>query len=299
MSSTSEHEKERRCPICVEGNLASLGDEDWSFWGVGYTLLRCESCGSATTHPVPDDAAVERVYRENFDYRWYRDHYEAKLLDAQVRIAEYAGRLGRRVIDFGGGLGYFSEAAKACGHDSVTMDPFAGGRAGGVSVADTVVALHVLEHANDLDRVMSSICSLLQPGGHLLVAVPNYQGVGYRRWGMNWVWAQPPLIHIHHFTAKGLQCLLERHGISDCRVSYHDRWDANHVADVVDAEAFRRIDAAWGRSPWYRFATYRKWIARRNAALRNSALNQSSRIEMPDEDRAELEIYGRYGGGES
>lgn len=298
MSVPPVQENERRCPICTDGSLAPLGDEDWAFWGVKYTLFQCDSCGSATTQPVPDDTTVERVYREGFDYRWYRDHYAAKLCDARTRVAEYAERLGRSVIDFGGGLGYFSEAANACGHVSVTIDPFAGNRAGVTAPADTVVALHVLEHANDLDRVMSSICSLLRSGGHVLVAVPNYHGAGYRRWGMHWVWAQPPLIHIHHFTAKGLQRLLERHGIRDCRVSYHDRWDANHVADVVEAEAFRRFDAAWGRSPWCRFTLYRKWIAKRNAALRNHALDQSAGIQMPDIDRAELEIYGCYGGGE-
>ena len=289
---------QRNCPICGTGSLTPCGDESWSFWGVDYTLLQCASCGSATTYPAPDDATVERVYRESFDYRWYRDHYAAKLSDARTRIAEHGERLGRRVIDFGGGLGYFSEAAKACGHDSMTLDSFAGSKGGGSAPADTVVALHVLEHANDLDRAMSSICGLLRPNGHLLVAVPNYRGAGYRRWGMRWVWAQPPLIHIHHFTATGLRCLLERHGIGDCHISYHDRWDANHVADVTGAEAFRRRDAAWGLWPWCRFAIYRKWVARRNAALRNLALNQSLNIDMPAEDRAELEIYGRYEGGQ-
>lgn len=298
MSGGQEQGKRRRCPICSNGDLASYYAESWSFWGIDYTLLQCTFCGSATTDPAPDDATVARIYRESFDYRWYRDHYAAKLEDARARVVEYAGRLGRRVIDFGGGLGYFSVAAKERGHDSVTVDAFAGSKVVVAEPADTVVALHVLEHANDLDRVMASICGLPRPGGHLLVAVPNYDGMGYRRMGMRWVWAQPPLIHIHHFTAKGLRCLLERHGVSDCRISYHDRWDANHVADITDAEVFRKRDMAWGRWPWCRFAVYRKWIARRNASLRNLALDQARNIDMPDEDRAELEIYGRYGGGE-
>lgn len=294
----TQGDSQRCCPICGAGSLLPRGSESWLFWGVEYTLMQCTTCGSATTDPVPDNATIERIYREGFDYRWYRDHYAAKLNDARMRIVEYGDRLGRRVLDFGGGLGYFSEAARACGHESETLDHFAGNGVDLAAPADTVVALHVLEHANDLDRIVSLMCSLLRPGGQLLVAVPNYHGAGYRHLDMRWVWAQPPLIHIHHFTAAGLRCLLERHGISDCRISYHDRWDANHVADVTDAENFHRRDAAWGRRPWCRFAVYRKWIANRNASLRNLALDQSLGIDMPAEDRAELEIYGRYGGGE-
>lgn len=286
------------CPACGTGRLVAAGPENWSYWGVRYTLVQCADCGSATTDPSPDDSTVERVYRESFDYRWYRDHYDAKLADARSRITEYGERLGRHVIDFGGGLGYFSVAAKEAGYNSVTLDPFAeGGQSGDTKPADTVVALHVLEHSNDLDRTMQSICGLLKQGGHALIAVPNYLGTGYRSMGVQWVWAQPPLIHIHHFTAVGLIRLLERYGFSEFKVSYHDRWDANYVADVAEAATFHRRDVAWSRKPWARFSFYRRWVARRNARLRHIALVQSLGMDMPAEDRAELEVYARFKAG--
>lgn len=294
MMTSPESNRQRLCPVCGTGRLVSAGPESWSYWGVRYTLLQCADCGSATTDPSPDDSTVERVYRESFDYRWYREHYDAKLADARSRVTEYGGRLGQRVVDFGGGLGYFSVAAGEAGYDSVTLDPFAeGGKSGDTAPADTVVALHVLEHSNNLDRTMRSICELLKQGGHVLMAVPNYLGAGYRRLGMQWVWAQPPLIHIHHFTAAGLIRLLERYGFSVLKVSYHDRWDANYVADVTETTVFHRRDAAWARQPWTRFSVYRKWVARRNARLRRMALAQSLGKIMPAEDRAELEIYAR------
>jgi hypothetical protein len=92
-------------------------------WG----LARCDACGTAFTAPPPDDATRQEVYRSCFNYDWYRDRDPARSRDAGQRLSEYPYLPAKRVLDFHGGVGYFSEVARAAGHQSTTFDPFSTG----------------------------------------------------------------------------------------------------------------------------------------------------------------------------
>jgi SAM-dependent methyltransferase len=247
------------CPVCLSTATEEFSQQRWQIGADIYRLQECQTCGSAFTWPRPSDAALQVIYATSFDYRWYRDHFDAKLQDCRMRVQEYQPLLGRRVLDFGGGVGYFSQALREAGLESTTYDPYLSGPIPARSAWDTVVALHVLEHSNDLDRTMSEIKEWLVPGGRLIVAVPNFSGLGYKKLGMRWVWAQPPVIHVHHFTAAGLTSLLSRHGYEDIRVSFHERWDANNYCDVEHAERFRIWDAAWGVKPFNALQASEGW----------------------------------------
>lgn len=284
---------DRVCPACGSQGLIQRGGQHWKFWDTTYTLASCPACGSITTDPTPSDATLERLYREGFNYHWYRDHYDAKLKDARQRVAEYSDRLGPRVLDFGGGLGYFSQAVRETGRESVTYDPFAGGDPI-EGEWDSIVALHVLEHSNNVGNLLHKIIRHLKPGGNLLLAVPNLDGAGYRKLDMNWVWAQPPLVHVHHFTALGLCKLLTRNGFSECAIRYRERWDANRVADIEEVKKFSQLDNQWGKFPFVAIPMLRQYIARRNATARFRALTQSTIIDGRESEAAELEISARF-----
>jgi SAM-dependent methyltransferase len=262
------------CTLC-SGETVALADENRKFFGRNWEIAKCAVCHSASTSPLPDDDLLREVYRTCFSYDWYRDHYPAKSRDARQRLDEYRHLLGERVLDFGGGVGYFSEAARAAGYLSTTYDPFTTGAMVQRAAWDTVVALHVLEHANDLDRVCLQMKDFLAPGGRLLLAVPNFSGRGYRELGMGWVWAQPPLIHIHHFTSAGLHALLQRHGFVDIQVSHHERWDANNYCDVEHARLYAFLGRLWSMPLLRRLPAYRRAIAAGNSALRFRGLRRS------------------------
>jgi len=276
------------CPVCAFPNTKPYSGQSWTDQGTDYRISVCESCGSAHSTPLPTDQRLQRLYSSSFDYRWYQDHFSAKLMDSKLRLQEYRMLLGKRILDFGGGLGYFSQAAREAGYTSVTYDPFASASPASEEKWDAVVALHILEHTNDLDRICDQFKKLLVPNGQLILAVPNFSGAGYREQGMQWVWAQPPLIHIFHFTAAGLTALLTRHGFKNIRISYHERWDANSYADVMHAERFRRWDSAWGLRVMRSIPGYRKLIAAINSRRRFRSLEKSSATPM--ESRAELQV---------
>ena len=280
------------CPVCHTVGLTRYSAEDWKVYGQMYTLAKCTACGCAFTSPMPDSAALKRLYSTAFDYRWYRDHYDAKLRDCRQRIMELRPVLGSRVLDYGGGVGYFSEAAREAGFFSVTYDPYVGGAdVPALASWDAVVALHVLEHSNDLDATVARIKEFLVPGGRAIVAVPNFSGLGYRQQGMSWVWAQPPLMHIFHFTATGLKAIFSRHGFTNLEISYHERWDANRYCDVEHVEEFRVWDREWCKLPYNLIPFLRRRIARRNSDYRYEGLQRVlQHTDTHDDSLAELQI---------
>jgi SAM-dependent methyltransferase len=159
---------------------------------------------------------------------------------------------------------------------------------------DSVVASHVLEHSNEPESTVLNMKRLLRPGGRLILAVPNYAGRGYRELGMNWVWAQPPVIHVFHFTADGLTALLTRCGFKNVGVSFHERWDANTEADINHAERFRQMDGAWRihqRSNSLRASLKRRLVVYRNSRARFMALKRSwHSLDTSNRELAELQV---------
>jgi SAM-dependent methyltransferase len=280
------------CPHCGSPRLGNENPaQSWEYGGQTCTLLRCADCGGLFTFPWPAAALIERLYKEGFSYRWYGDHYPAKLLDALHRVLQYRalGVLGPgRVLDYGGGLGYFSQAARFFGYPAETRDPmYEKATAGDTSALARDYAViachHVLEHALAPSETLRDIRGRLLHGGRVILAVPNAGGRGYREQGSHWVWCQPPFIHLHHFTARGLRSLVERAGFVVESEHYFERWDASAVADLRLVQLFRHWDAGWGRARW-------KWgTAQRNSLLRFAALLWTELTSRePPAERAEL-----------
>lgn len=248
-----------RCPHCGSAHLVDPDPSRIFRDGEDrYSLLQCLDCEGMFTAPLPSPERLERLYGAEYNYKWFADHLPAKLLDALHRVVQYrrSGFLqGKRILDFGGGYGYFSRAARLLGYDAITRDPFlekvqgGSGELGDEPPYETVVTHHVLEHATDPGAVVEQLKTFTAPGGRLIVAVPNAEALGYKLRGVNWAWSQPPLIHIHHFTQKGLTALLTQHGFEVEKVLFFERWDASTLADVKLVKLFMKLEALRYQSP--------------------------------------------------
>jgi predicted SAM-dependent methyltransferase len=208
------------------------------------------------SHPIPTNFILALVY-STYDFGWYRDHYGAKLIDSIGRMIwlRFFSRIpGQSLLDFGGGLGYLSRAARLFRYKSITIDPVLTPNQGTFVRFDIVFLSHVLEHSNDLPQTLCEIRALLNPKGHAIFAVPNKAGRGYRKRGANWVWAQPPLVHIYHFTAQGLSELLENNGFSVKKIEFKERWDSNLVSDLFLAKWIKKCDRLYFRTKHKKFA---------------------------------------------
>jgi SAM-dependent methyltransferase len=291
----SVRESAVHCCACGGSCTNENFSEQWSLFGEQYTLVRCADCQTLSTFPLPSPAVLNQVYSSGtFAYQWYTDHYPAKFLDSMMRLMELRREgtvLGKRILDFGGGQGYFSAAARLLGYQSETYDPVLGsGRPPAPGSYDSVVSLHVLEHSPDPATTLELMHRFLKPGGTLVLVVPNGLGEGYQKLGSAWTWAQPPLIHLHHFTEQGLAELLRQSGFDLTQVSFHERWDANRVSDVALAKTFARLDSAWGSTRTKRL------VAARNSLLRFGTLMLAqawSRV-TPSSALSELRIIATH-----
>lgn len=236
------------CPVCESTKSHSYLNQAWNEDGQEYKLLKCEECELIWTSPLPSDELLGRIYGRTYGYEWYADHLLFKRLDCKKRVVEMRPYLGQSVLDYGGGLGYLAEACRKQGLVSQVYDPYHPSNNKELSGKwDSIVSLHALEHSNNLERTLQDYKKILGKGGRVLVSVPNAKSSSYEKYGMQAVWAQPPFIHIFHFSEKNLRILFEKNGFSVEKISFADRWDANTLNDVLLAPLFRRIDSAWNK----------------------------------------------------
>jgi SAM-dependent methyltransferase len=288
------------CVACEMPIQITVPREEWKIQDQTYFMTRCPDCGTDSVQPVPTDSVLKRLYSESYNYDWFKDHYVAKILDCFIRLFEFRRKglkLGSTILDFGGGVGYLSQVARWMRYDSITYDPYFKNdsikeklKAG----FDSVFAMHVLEHSNDPSKTLGQIRGFMKPDSTFVIAVPNRASAGYERFGEGWTWRQAPLVHIHHFTEKGLSELLIKNGFKPYRTIYRECWDANYVSDVKFRSFFLRADSAWGK------VKIMPRLFSRVMALINSTLRYTSLLvnllffkKVPIEKRSELLIFSK------
>lgn len=277
------------CPVCngIPGGRAS--HLSWNFENKIFRLVTCVSCQSTFTWPLPSDAILKQVY-STFPYNWYQEHLYWKLKDAEERYVEYQPFLGNSILDFGGGVGYFSEICKRNGKISSVFDPFIGAQLDSKDLWDSLVAFHVLEHSNNVASLLGQIERLLKKDAVAIFSVPNAESKGYKKWLMNFTWAQPPFIHPLHFTQCGLSTLLTNNAFKIVQIIKKDRWDANYLADVVLKNKSLKMDLDWGHN--LDNDAKRAEVVKRNGAYRNRMLAYSRLIPFATND-SELTIIAK------
>ncbi|MGE5689082.1 MAG: class I SAM-dependent methyltransferase [Pseudomonadota bacterium] len=140
---------------------------------------------------------------------------------------------GATVLEIGAGDGRLLEALARRGHAVAGIEPSSAARrarARGLDVreaaledvdlppgsVDAVVLWHVLEHLSDPGAALAAVVPALRPGGRVVVAVPNLDGLQARLGRDRWFHQDVPR-HATHFTARGVERLLARRGLIPVR----------------------------------------------------------------------------------
>ena len=76
---------------------------------------------------------------------------------------------------------------------------------------DAITMNHVIEHVHDPVALVRECLRLLKPGGQLVLATPNIQCFGHKKFGRNWSHLQSPS-HLHLFTKKSLKECVSKAG---------------------------------------------------------------------------------------
>ena len=245
-----------------------------------FALARCRDCGTAVTlGEPPAPAAHETGAYGGGAPRLARA--AAPILRTfdrtRLRMLRPVAPPPARLLDAGAGRGRFVAAALRAGYEAQGIEPAARGELAraehGVELAaetiesasfapgslDAVTLWHVLEHLEDPRGALQLVAEWLAPGGALLVGVPNLASVQSRVGGGRWFHLDLPR-HRTHFTAAGIEALLERTGFTVVRTHH---LLAEHNPFGMWQSAVNRVT----RTPSYLFN-----LLKRNAPLRSPDL---------------------------
>jgi SAM-dependent methyltransferase len=217
--------KPSTCPCC-QGGLQQVDS-----WG-GYAQLRCEACGYERF--VSDDAPISTDYEQDADYLddltvfpFAKDRIGWHHLHAITFISRHISK-DARTLDIGCFDGFFVRQMVDLGFDAWGLDfnriaisqgqrQFAlDGRITNHTTAELVAEgaqfsvitmFEVVEHLDDFGPVLMDCISLLEPGGYLVISVPNSE--------MSW----RPLLdfpphHLSRFTPYSLARLVSGIGLT-------------------------------------------------------------------------------------
>lgn len=241
----------RECPACGAGNSSfeTIGSDRLFRLAEGtFRLFRCLRCRSLFQHPLPEAKDLAAFYPKQYWWsaasaqaggmkrlleraeRFYRELVNRGHVRFLLRCAaNHAGR-NRSLLDIGCGSGLFLHLASRKGFDAHGLD--VSGTAVGAARAqygldvrqgeigggtwndrrfDFVTMFHVLEHLGDPAGALAWVDGLLNPGGRLIVQVPNAGSLQARLFGRSWYGLDVPR-HVVNFTPEALDLLLARCG---------------------------------------------------------------------------------------
>lgn len=235
-------EVQNTCPLCgSEVFQAFLTAKDHLLTGESFTISRCNACDFTFTLDVPPPGRIGAYYKSQ-DYISHSDTAKGLMnrlyhLGRNVMLAKKyrmvrKASLGRSLLDIGSGTGYFPAFMKSKGYNAtgVEIDPDARAFAEknfGLKVYspedflrnniegsfDVISLWHVLEHLDDFDAYIETMLDYLNPGGALVIALPNCSSFDARHYKAFWAGYDVPR-HLWHFTPATMKLLAEKHGLN-------------------------------------------------------------------------------------
>lgn len=199
----------------------------------GVWIVRCLSCGLVRTDPAPygdlGDTASSYVENKSGYYDMNRINFRvgAQFVLAQLTRVAPVGRL----LDVGCGPGTFVSYGRAVGIESwgVEINPHdieycqQAGLGEWVRMLrvervrdelgqfDSAVLNHVLEHTVNPVQFLTHVAQALLPGGHIVVAVPDFSSLSRFILRQKWYGLQPTT-HLFHFEQSSLALTLAAAG---------------------------------------------------------------------------------------
>ena len=222
------------CPCCAAGDMKPLHvlrNPHRRIAPVAHLVVTgCRRCGIVFAHPLPTPAQLDAFYAgeaqgwedrldEQDDQDAFMDRKHERYrreLELLGHALEGTGGTGRRVLDFGCGLGAWLDALGEAGWETEGLEPGAAQRAAtaqrhrvvdavsGAPRYDLIVLNHVLEHLRDPVATLRELRAAARPGARLYASSPNlgrlaeHGKLGYVVSG----------VHVMSFTAAGLRSVL-------------------------------------------------------------------------------------------
>lgn len=223
------------CFLCGSAGSFGNGYGTIEVEGREYRTLFCANCGLGKTDPFLDEKRLKELYSST--YREAKGTRFPVLLERIirkvrvqrcVRVERFAGK--GRVLDIGCGRADFLTLMAERGWDAYGIElderiKLRGETEKGVHLRygtledvrfengffGAVTFWHVFEHLRQPEWVVRECGRILEPGGLLMIAVPNMRSMQARLSGKKWFHLDPPY-HLFHYTLDNLKELLKKNG---------------------------------------------------------------------------------------
>ena len=253
----------RPCPVCAG---PSRTDGATGSGGANHEPrpVRCAACDLVFIDPLPAGTIDPETYGDAYYEPWNRPAEErARVLlwRRRLRLVEQRAPIGT-LLDVGCGDGLFLENARAAGWaaEGIEFSPSGARRAADrlgrpIAIGDlarenllrgpfqVVTLWHVLEHLPNAGSMLKAVLERIEPGGLLVVAVPNLDNL-FLRGAYRLARLRPlPLYeadarepHLSHFDSSTLRSALEGYGFREIEVM-PDRCALTLAKRAIDAAA--------------------------------------------------------------
>lgn len=255
----------RECVACGAEKIRFWRQKDYLYTDntsrKPFQIYRCACCGTGFLNQPPHRQWLQAIYQYSGQALTQAIKLD-EVLDREAafpnctvdakRLALHADQLNQsanhRALDVGSGFGFYTRALRLLGYSTVSINPgqyenqvfkdlngdeplpimfeqYQPAQAFGV-----VVMSQVLEHLLEPDQAIAKVADLLQIGGVLACAVPNYASflvklLGTKENACLWV---PE--HVNYFTEQGLKSLLERNGLQVVKTEQVTRIPYNAIS---------------------------------------------------------------------
>ncbi len=225
------------CPICRSTSFTLLfSSKDYTSSGEFFSIVKCDGCNFMFTDPRPDQSSIGRYYQSEK----YISHTggSQSLLDRayifarrvtlqwKLRIISKYKSKGN-VLDYGCGTGEFlmqlqsnrwvisgvepSVEAREKASNLLQIPIYASLENIDNSKFDIITLWHVLEHVHDLEKILTSLHSILNDDGTIFIAVPNHESHDANEYESYWAGYDVPR-HLWHFSKNTMKKLLDISG---------------------------------------------------------------------------------------
>lgn len=225
------------CPICKNNMfLPFLTCKDYTASKENFNLVTCKSCAFVFTNPRPKQSEIGKYYQvENYISHTGTQsglvnklyHFARKFtLQQKLKLVNSLSKKGS-LLDIGCGTGNFLQVVKNDGWKVTGVEPDPSARKLAIETCgetiheeaflnsiqnqkfDIITMWHVLEHVHELDQRIIQLKNLLQPGGRLIVAVPNCASKDAAHYKSYWGAYDVPR-HLYHFKPADIKNLFEK-----------------------------------------------------------------------------------------
>ncbi len=222
------------CTLCSGGHLEFLyhsKDRNRLVDGRMFSIMVCRSCGLGYTIPRLKGAELSRYYPSTYyglndNLQIEASNFSRRMRVIRVtRIKKYIG--SGKLLDVGAGAGMFLKTAIEEGFEAEGLEISRDAAAFGKDVwklnirqgdfqnvqfpsnhYQVVTLSHVLEHLPNPLSAIRKLHDIIEPGGLLVISVPNFGSLQARLFRARWFHLDVPR-HLFHFSPSVLSKLLE------------------------------------------------------------------------------------------